>query len=559
MNKKKYRAALSLALAALCAAYAHAAPPKMQVAGFEDSLTLQVGTQFIQLTEGSLGFTVKENVNATLLSGKAYLVVGQTAIQAEAGDSFIYQTSGMHAQIQVQSGKLTITLPRKAAVTLHAGEALTLPGTDADAVSIPADSASRIPVTAPPAPPRPQTPTAEDHPLAMIGDAFHRMARIRPAELKFIIELHPYYMATQTYDSNIYLVPKDKGDGTVVGGGVVGSWITQNSFGSKVALPINRRQSLNAFYDINVLNYSHQSSINNTLNQRVRAHYRYNPKRGLELNLNESYTNTEDPAFSELVARQRRFENKMSASFDNRRSRLFVYGFQIGVTHHKYLDQTVSSLLNRFESSAGGRFGIKLRSRTTLFADYAREIIHYSAGRQNHSKSHKLGIGLTGRIAPKWTGEIHSSAQLRHYDQPTTGQPRNTTTILSNIELAYAFSKRTAVKTKIFRNIEETTFSNNRFYIGTGANLSMSHAFRKLSMTLDGSFETARYPESSTVSGQSANRRDDIYAGGVGARYKLKKWMSAGMKYQRLQRHSNFSGSYNYKANRTSLNIRIEF
>ncbi len=62
------------------------------------------------------------------------------------------------------------------------------------------------------------------------------------------LAIHPYYQFTQIYDSNIYLVPRNHPNGTQVGGGVVGSWITRNELALELELPWRRLHNFKAGY-----------------------------------------------------------------------------------------------------------------------------------------------------------------------------------------------------------------------------------------------------------------------------------------------------------------------
>jgi len=516
--------------------YAHAQTPKLQIVGFEDSLTFRSGDRFIQLTEGSLGFAIPKGSKTTILTGKAYLVMEGATIQADSGDSFSFLLEDGQAQILVIDGELQVTPPGQASVTIKPGQYYPV------SEALPTE----------PAPPA-------DHPLTAIGDAFHKAARLRPKKLEFVIDLHPFYALEESYDSNIYRVPEDPPDGATIGGGVLGSFITKNTFGAKVDVPIKPRHKLEAVYNVNLIAYSQQSSVNNTLDQHVRALYRYNRRKGVVIQLRNEYTNSEDPAFSELVARKRNYSNKMQLTLEWRRSRLFVYGLDAKNTHYKYLDTTLAALLNRYEASFGGYAGIKLRPRTDLRVSYHRDIIHYSAGRTNHSKSHRIAVKLTGRLTPKLTGQIGAGPQYKRFDIPTAGKSRNQTTLLTEVGLTFTPNSRNKLSLRVFRNIQDTAFANNRFYVSTGLDISASRTIRKWTLSANGTFETARYPDEETVGAQTALRRDDTYTGTVRADYKARKWLSAGIKYQRLQRHSTFTEFFDYKANVTSLTLRVTF
>ncbi|MFH2204089.1 MAG: outer membrane beta-barrel protein [Elusimicrobiota bacterium] len=550
------RKLIAVILTAGCAAVAHAAVPALQVIGFEDTLTLQAGDQFIQLTEGSLGFSVPEGVKTTVLSGRATMSVDGALVLADAGDTFSFLASDDGAQILVLKGELSVTLPGKPTAVVGAGQFLAVSGARTGAAAPPAAPTAVVePV---PAPAVPETEPSGD-PLTAIGDAFHKLARVRPREIKFLIELHPFYALTQIYDSNIYAVPKDKADGTTVGGGVVGSWITRNTFGSKVIIPLNRRHRLETLYDLYFEAYSRQPSANNSSAQHVSAHYEYNPRRSLKARLDNDYRNTEDPAFSELVTRKRRYQNTMRASIDNERSRIFVYGFDASNTHHKYLDGELSALLNRYEASFGGYGGIKLRPRAKLFMHYHRESVHYSAGRTDHSKSHRLGLGVSGRLAPKLEGAVDAGAHVRRYGEAPVGARKVQSTLAMNIGLNYQMLRRTAVGLKVQRSIQESTALNNRYFISTGGSLSVAQDFSKLRLDMSGGYEAGRYPDPSTLAGETKFRRDDTYSFSVGGSYRFKKWLSAGLRHEHRQRLSNFPEQYDFRVDRTSMDLRVEF
>jgi hypothetical protein len=249
----------------------------------------------------------------------------------------------------------------------------------------------------------------------------------------------------------------------------------------------------------------------------------------------------------------------MGFTYANSRSRRFVYGLDGKLDHHKYLNDTLGFLLNRFEARLGGYAGVKLASKTDLRLGYHREFIHYSAGRTLHSKSHKFDLGVHGQLAPKVTGRVGAGIQLRRYAEPTAGQPDNITTLLTDIGVTYKPFLRTQIGLKLFRNTVETTFSTSRYYEATGASLDYIQRFQKLTLTTNFQFETDRYPETTTLSGITANRRDDIYSGGLILKYDFKKWLSASLNYKRRQRHSTFFGEFDYVSDISGMDMSVAF
>jgi len=66
-----------------------------------------------------------------------------------------------------------------------------------------------------------------------------------------------------------------------------------------------------------------------------------------------------------------------------------------------------------------------------------------------------------------------------------------------------------------------------------------------------------KFPETDTLGGVTASRRDDTYAGGAKIDYSIRDWLSTAASFTRTQRHSNFSGDFNYKSDLTALELRI--
>ncbi|MFH1724128.1 MAG: outer membrane beta-barrel protein [Elusimicrobiota bacterium] len=522
---------------------------KLQVIGFSDKLLLEVDKRPVRLAPGSSGYSLPSGARASIVEGDALLLVEETLVRADKGDSFTFLIAEGEGHMLVHAGEVEVTPRGAAAVGVGAGQFVPLTGPKAGELPAP---------LRPPLPEEPAPPAAWD-PLAGLARAFDKMARFKKPELRLVIEVHPYYGLRQTYDSNIYLVPPDRANGARTGGGVRSSWITQNNLGADFAVPFNRRNRLDVVYDSKLTTYSRQPKANNSVDQLIKVAFAHKGRRGVSMRAWETYLNTEDPAFSELVARKRRTKADLGVSVDHARSRRFVYKLSGLHVLHKYLDPSLSSNLNRFELSIEGEAGIRLQPKTRLFAAYGRQIIHYSAGARKHSKSHRFGLGVDGRLTAKLSGRVQADAQLRRYDYAPAGGDRDVRNLLTSVQLVYAPGSRTNVRIGAFRRINEATFSSNRYYVATGASLGASHTYHKLKVSIDGSLQTDRYPESSTVSGESANRRDDLYGGTLSADYAVRRWLSTGIAYGRRQRHSRFSGQFNYKDDRTSFNLRVMF
>ena len=378
------------------------------------------------------------------------------------------------------------------------------------------------------------------------------------------IELHPYYEVTESLDSNIYLVPPDQANGIKSGGGVLSSWITNNNAGLKAKWK-GGNNYVNAGYDVSALTYTQQGNVNDAVNQK--ANITLGRKAGAwSSKIWDTYINTEDPAFSELVGRSQRWHNQAGATFgyapEGGAGFLEVSGDH---NNHKYLDSSptgLASALNRFEQQVGIRGGYNLAPKTRLYVGYRRGIIHFSIQpNKKHNKTHYFDLGVEGKLANKLTGSIRSGVSARRYSDSSTAG-RDNTTNLWNVSTSINWKPlaRTSIGLNVRRVLTESTFGTNRYYISNSASLSASHKFPgKTTLKVGLAYGVDSYPESTTIGNSSRNRRDDNYRQSVGVDHKCNDWLGFGLNYEHKQRNSVFPGQFNYERHLTALSARVTF
>jgi hypothetical protein len=379
--------------------------------------------------------------------------------------------------------------------------------------------------------------------------------------------LHPYYQLTETYDSNIYLVPRDQPNGGIVGGGVRGSWITSNNLGLEAVLPWHRLHTLAIGYDVDFRNYSTQPKSNDTINQKAHVDYAYAGAYGLTFRAGDQYENTTDQGFSELVERNRRWKNKVYTSLDyNPEGSRMAAGVDSSHTAHKYVGAEFGRLLNRYEQSIGFNVGYKVQPKTKVYVSYHRGVIHYTVHRvlpdqDKDNKSHSMGLGVTGVITPKIEGQVEGGMTYREYDEaPIGGATRVTRNFTVATDLTYKPDERTLVILGLSRFLQESISASNRFFVSNNASLDIKHKFpRKFSAGVNVAFGLDKYPDTQTTSGTTDNRRDDIYQGGVWVEYDIQEWLSTGLSYIYRERNSTFTGQYNYQDHQTAWNVALKF
>lgn len=527
--------------AAISTTTAEAAQGSLRVLSFTGEIVILSGGQVITLKPGMPGFTVTPGSELTVVSGDALLMTGDIKVRLDRMDSlFLTNADGLPA-IAVKTGSIEVESDGSTRIY------------DSGDLAILGAPRPTKPLTPRPVAPTPETVRAPKKPW----DLLSALAAFRRPKFNVNIELHPYFGIDQAYDTNIYRVPQDNENGMVVGGGVVGSWITTANLGLNIKSLFTRNSILESSYDFSALNYSHQPAANNAFNQAIQTKYSYKGRRGTTFSGSNIYANNESPAFSEIVTRERQWSNTTAISLDVKRSRRFFFGLDGSHSIQKFLAPTLGGLLNHYSQSLGGRIGVMVRPKTKAFLSYARNIIHYSAGRQANSKGHSLTLNVDGTLAPRLKGSAGAGMSYRKYDESLTGIKGSNQDLSFTADLRYQLSRRTSLALSLFRSLSEATFGSSRFYIGTGGRLSATHRFPKVTLSADFGMEIAKYPETDTLGGATASRRDDTYTGGAKITYKLRDWLSTAASYTRTQRHSIFTGDFNFKTNVTAIEFKI--
>jgi hypothetical protein len=380
------------------------------------------------------------------------------------------------------------------------------------------------------------------------------------------LALHPYYQFTEVYDSNIYLVPRDTPTRTI-GGGVRGSWITKNELALEAALPWRRLHNLTAGYAFEAHNYTVDARSNDTINQTAHLDYAYTGAYGLSFRAGDRYVNTTDQAFSQLVDRDRRWSNEIYTALDyNPENGYMAGGVDASHTVNKYLGPARARQLNRYTQRAGFNVGYKVQPKTKLYASYHRSLTHYTVQRllpdqDKDSRSHELGVGLSGTIAPKVTGQVEAGMAYRQYDEaPIGGATSVTRNLTVATDLVYKPTDRTDVILALSRGLQESISDTNRFYISNSATLDIKHKLpRKFSVGVNAAFGLDKYPDTQAINNTRGDRRDDIYQGGVWVTYDIQAWLTTGLSYVYRERFSTFSGDFNYQDQQTAWNLALKF
>lgn len=379
--------------------------------------------------------------------------------------------------------------------------------------------------------------------------------------------LHPYYKFSEIYDSNIFLVPHDLQDGSQVGGGVRGSWITRNNLGLETNLPFAHINNLSLGYDFTSDIYSTDPALNDTINQSAHVDFVRSGPQGLTYKIGDQYANTTDQAFSELIQRKRRWMNIAYAELDYRPTKgRLAGGADVSHETDKYIDPAFAALLNRFEDRAGFNVGYMVQPKTKAYIAYHRGIIHYgvppaSGNPDKDSRSHTVSAGVDGALAPKAEGQVEAGMTYREYDAAAVaGAPRVNRSPMVAASVTYKPDPYSKMILTASRILQESIDPSNPFYYSSSVTLDADHKFpRKFTAGLSLSYAVDAYLNAQTSGTTTGNRRDDLYQGGLWVEYDIQQWLSTGLSYVYRERDSTLSGQFNYQDSQTAWNVALKF
>ena len=375
-------------------------------------------------------------------------------------------------------------------------------------------------------------------------------------------EVHPSAGFTESYDDNIFFRP-----GTASGGERVGSWISTPGAGLKLSAAPSFRHRLDLSYDAADRLYSRDPDVNNAFIQSAGLRYWYQSAAGLVARLRDDYLNTVDPASSELTARRRRWINVAGADLGWRpEGRRLTASVGAQQTRHKYVvgEPDLAALLDRYDQLFGARVGWRLQPKTTLYAQYHRQLIHFtdSPSPSRDSKGHLVDFGVEGELTPRVSGHAQVGVAERRYDAaPGPGLDADTRNLTASVDLAWRPRETSEAELLLSRSLEESAFDINQVYIASAAELRLVHRFPwRLTARLDGRVERGTYPTTTLIAGRELVRRDDDYRAGADLEYPVGGRFTAAAGYHYRARFSKgLSDQFGFRDQITSLSLTASF
>ena len=250
------------------------------------------------------------------------------------------------------------------------------------------------------------------------------------------------------------------------------------------------------------------------------------------------------------IERAKRFTNIASLQIRVPLSRKFSLVFFFFFTLYKYIEDEYERL-NRNRIDLGAKLYYHLTAKTSLYFSYMFYSIKYEKNDYYNSFGHVYSLGITGKLAPKVTGDARVSYTTRGYEIDN----KEVDTWGYYLSLKYTPTNRSLLILSGERTIHDSSYRTNRYYVSTGVTLEYKQRIaQKWTAGIAVSYLNIDYPRSHN----SFNRIDDYIGIKPSIEYRIRDNLIAMLYYHFRCRLSNYD-SVEYTNNRVGLQIRFYF
>ena len=342
------------------------------------------------------------------------------------------------------------------------------------------------------------------------------------------------------YDDNIYLSNEDKTGSAVSSTQLFAEYLV-NIPNTGLKFGANANVGYNAYLESPAKNDYMNAGAGLNIGNRF-------------FSVEEEFLYTADPATSELTDRAKRINNYASFKIKTSSEKMFSIGFLVSDILDKYIDDQYENL-NRNRINIGAQAYYNLSSRTSFYIGYLFSNINYEDNEYSNSIGNSFILGVNGTVAQKIKGSAQISYDMRNYDKKVDGLEKDADIFGYLLSLTYEPTNRSSIVLSGERKIEESVFTNNRYYISTEVGIEYKQKiFQKWEAGLFVSYENIDYP--GKIDG--VNRYDDLINVKPSIEYQFKEYLFASLWYQFRNRTSNCSMA-EYTNNKVGIQVKLCF
>ncbi|MBQ2219207.1 MAG: outer membrane beta-barrel protein, partial [Elusimicrobia bacterium] len=282
------------------------------------------------------------------------------------------------------------------------------------------------------------------------------------------------------YDDNIYLSSEDKTGSAVSSTQLFAEYLV-NIPNTGLKFGANANVGYNAYLESPAKNDYMNAGAGLNIGNRF-------------FSVEEEFLYTADPATSELTDRAKRINNYASFKIKTSSEKMFSIGFLVSDILDKYIDDQYENL-NRNRINIGAQAYYNLSSRTSFYIGYLFSNINYEDNEYSNSIGNSFILGVNGTVAQKIKGSAQISYDMRNYDKEVDGLEKDADIFGYLLSLTYEPTNRSSIVLSGERKIEESVFTNNRYYISTEVGIEYKQKiFQKWEAGLFVSYENIDYP-----------------------------------------------------------------
>ncbi|HEA67209.1 MAG TPA: DUF560 domain-containing protein [Desulfobacterales bacterium] len=289
----------------------------------------------------------------------------------------------------------------------------------------------------------------------------------------------------------------------------------------------------------------------NTVNHEAQGSLQYNLRGGLSFSLVDRFVQDFD-----------RDEAGISTETDTYRSNLANLIVSYAVTEKTLFRVDYSNFIvfytdaknedrNRMDNAASGYLFFKIRSKTSLFAQYTFIDINYDETSIRDSREQRLLGGVYWNMTEKTKGSFRIGYGLREFDDKQIDDAEG---IVFEARLNYQATPKTSLGFGAFHRNEETPDLATEYVVTSSATATYR---QKLTDKFTFEFELLYRDEDyqGGVFTGGGDRSDQFFSASPSIKYAFRDWISAGLTYGFRKRESN-EDAFDYTGNRIVFEIR---
>ena len=234
--------------------------------------------------------------------------------------------------------------------------------------------------------------------------------------------------------------------------------------------------------------------------------------------------------------------------------------FKVGISYENYFidyDLDENQFRNRMDNSGLLTLYYRFLAKTSLLVQgIYRDIDHT----QNTALANSLDSreywalgGLTWDITAKTTGTIRGGYEWKDFKDPSRKDFQSGVYLIS---AEHRFTPKTSVLLDGTRQANESDDPSVNYYTTTNGRATVKWIpITKFQVAPFGAYTYNAYGGEVTVDGDTARRKDNIWAAGIDLSYFMNKWVTIAVGYQHSKRSSNLT-FYDYTDNMAMISIK---